>query len=143
MAEFEYGPVDLYLVGFEGDHPDPATVEAIVELVQGGEVRLLDFLVVSKSNDGDVSFVELEELGDAIVLDEGTLDAAGIVGEEDVADFAEMIPAGTSAALVALELVWAKKLASRFAESGAELLQAERIPAPVVNAVLVEAVEGE
>lgn len=144
MAEFEYGPVDLYLVGFEGERPDQGTLDAITDLVEDGAVRLLDFLVVSKSAEGDVTFVEIEDLGDEIVIDEGALGASGIVGDEDVAEFADLIPAGTSAALVALELVWMKKLASRFVESGATLLQAERIPAPVVNAVIAEAeAEGE
>lgn len=35
MTEFEYGPVDLHLVGFEGDRPDPGTLEAIGELIEG------------------------------------------------------------------------------------------------------------
>ena len=37
--------------------------------------------------------------------------------------------------------VWAKRLASRFAQSGGIVLSAERIPATVVNAVLEEAEE--
>ena len=28
MAEFQYGPVDIYLVGFEGDRLDPATLKS-------------------------------------------------------------------------------------------------------------------
>jgi hypothetical protein len=43
--------------------------------------------------------------------------------------------------LLAIELLWAKNLASKFAASGGIVLQTERIPAPVVNAVLAEAEE--
>ena len=49
MAEFRYGPVELYLVGFEGDRPSPDTAAALAELVEGGLVRLLDFVIVSKA----------------------------------------------------------------------------------------------
>ena len=42
-------------------------------------------------------------------------------------------------AILAIELLWAKHLASRFAASGGVVLQTERIPAPVVNAALAEA----
>jgi len=139
MADFEYGPVDLYLIGFEGDRPDGRTLEAIADLVDSGEIRLLDFLLVSRGED-EVTIVEFEDFGDQIEFDVEVLEA-GLVGDEDVDDLAERIPVGSSAALIAIELVWAKKLASRFAESGAELLQVERIPAPVVNEILAE-VEG-
>ncbi|MET4158965.1 DUF6325 family protein [Agromyces sp. PvR057] len=139
MADFEYGPVDLYLIGFEGDRPDSRTLEAIADLVEGGEIRLLDFLLVSRGED-EITVIEFEDFGGEIEVDIEVLEA-GLVGDEDVEELAELIPVGSSAALVAIELLWAKKLASRFAESGAELLQAERIPAPVVNAVLAE-VEG-
>ena len=66
MAEFRYGPVELYLVGFEGDRPSP----------------------------------------------------------------------DTAAALAALELVYARRLADKLASSGGVVLSAERIPAPIVNAVM-------
>ncbi|ANJ28446.1 DUF6325 family protein [Agromyces aureus] len=139
MADFEYGPVDLYLIGFEGDRPDGRTLEAIADLVDSGEIRLLDFLLVSRGED-EVTIVEFEDFGGQIEFDVEVLEA-GLVGDEDVDDLAERIPVGSSAALIAIELVWAKKLASRFAESGAELLQVERIPAPIVNEILAE-VEG-
>jgi hypothetical protein len=142
MAEFEYGPVDLYLVGFEGERPDRGTLEALAELVEGGEVRLLDFLLVSRSEDDEITIVEYEDFGDEIEIDL-EVHEAGLVGDEDVDELAALIEPGSSAALVAIELVWAKRLASRFAASGAVLIQAERIPAPAVNAVLAEAEGAE
>ncbi|WP_127794878.1 DUF6325 family protein [Agromyces sp. LHK192] len=142
MAEFEYGPVELYLVGFEGDRLDQGTVEALTELIDAGDIRLIDLLIVSREENGDVEVTEVEDLGDEIDVTRLTLEAGGLVGEDDVAEFAEAIAPGTSAALLAIELVWAKKLASRFNQAGGIVLQTERIPAPVVNAVLAEA-EGE
>lgn len=142
MAEFEYGPVDLYLVGFPGETPDQGTMDALSELVGGGEIRILDFLLVSRSHDDEITVVEFEDLGGELEIDIEVLEA-GLVGDEDVEELAALIPAGTSAALVAMELVWAKRLASKFAASGSEVIQAERIPAPVVNAVLAEAEGAE
>jgi hypothetical protein len=142
MTEFRYGPVELYLVGFEGERPDPGTVAAIAELIEGGLVRLLDFLVISKSEDGEVSVVEIEDDTEAYGFGTIELDAVGIAGDEDIEEFAELIPPGGAAALVALELTWARRLATRLDESGAVILSHERIPAPVVNA-LVELAEEE
>jgi hypothetical protein len=139
MTEFEYGPVDLYLVGFAGDRPGPGVLEAIAELIEGGEIRLLDLLVISRHEDGAVFVTEWEDVSEEYGFGTVELEAVGLVADEDAKELAEGIPPGTSGALLAVELLWAKRLASRFAESGGVVLQTERIPAPVVNAALAEA----
>ena len=53
-----------------------------------------------------------------------------------------MIEPGTTAALVALELTWAKRIAEKLAAAGSEVIGVERIPAPVVNALL-ESIEDD
>jgi hypothetical protein len=141
MAEFEYGPVEILVVAFEGERPDAATFEAIAELVEAGDIRLLDAVIVARDDEGNLDAIEFEDLGDEIDITEIQLEASGLVGQDDYAQLAQVIPPGMSAALLAVELVWAKRLASRFAESGGVMLHSERIPAPVVNAVLAEASE--
>jgi hypothetical protein len=138
MAEFRYGPVELFLLGLEGERPDPAFIASLVELVESGIVRILDFVLVSKSESGEVSVVEIEE--DSEDFDALDLVLSGITGEEDIEALGELVPAGGSAAVVALELVYARKLAESLAATGGVVLSAERIPAPIVNA-LVDAIE--
>ncbi|GAA3141181.1 hypothetical protein GCM10020255_017810 [Rhodococcus baikonurensis] len=62
--------------------------------------------------------------------------ARPVCSGDDITELAAAIPAGASALLVALELVYQRELAARTAESGAVLLGYERIPAPVVNALM-------
>lgn len=138
MAEFTYGPVELHLVAFEGNRPDPAVIdEAIVDLVDDGTIRLLDFTIVSKSEDGEISVVEIED-------EDYELDLAeiGITGDEDIEELAEALAPGSSAAIVAFELAWAKRLAEKLAASGSVIIRSERIPAPIVNDLLAQE-EGE
>ncbi|HZW41250.1 MAG TPA: DUF6325 family protein [Agromyces sp.] len=139
MADFEYGPVELYLVGFEGDRPDDGTLAAIAELIEGGEIRLIDLLVISRAEDGTVSFTDWEDVSEEYGFGDVALEVVGLVADEDVQELAQGIPPGMSGALLAIELLWAKQLASKFAASGGVVLRTERIPAPVVNAVLAEA----
>lgn len=140
MADFRYGPVELFLLGLEGDRPDPRLIGELAELVDDGILRVLDFVVISKSESGDVSIVEIaDDDDDYAALD---LVLSGITGEEDIAELAALVPEGGSAAVVALELVYARRLASSLAASGGVVLSSERIPAPVVNA-LVDAIEEE
>jgi uncharacterized membrane protein len=140
MAEFRYGPVELYLVGFEGDRPAPSVVEALADLLDSGLMRLLDFIILSRSEEGDVTVVEVEDEADEYGLADIELAAIGIAGDEDIDELAELVPPGQSAALVVLEMVFARALAEKIAASGAEVLSVERIPAPVVNAI-VDAVD--
>lgn len=145
MTTFEYGPVELHLVGFEGDRPDPAVIDAIVELIDDGVVRLLDFIIVSKSESGEVTVTEIEDETEAYGFGGVELAEIGIAGDDDIAELAELIPAGASAALVAFELTWARRLAERFAASGSVILRSDRIPAPAVNELLAlaQAAAGE
>ncbi|GGF12173.1 DUF6325 family protein [Subtercola lobariae] len=138
MADFEYGPVEMLLIGFEGDRPGPAVVEAIGDLIEGGLVRLLDLTFVSRNELGEVSTIEIEDVSDEYGFGGVELEATGLAADEDIAEFAEAIPPGTSAALVVVELVWAKHLASKLAQSNGVVLASERIPAPIVNAALAE-----
>lgn len=137
MVEFRYGPVELYLVGFEGESPDAGVFDALGDLVAGGTLRVLDLVLVSKSDDGDITIAEFED--EQLALD---LHEVGIAAEEDILELAELVPAGGSAVLVALELLYARTLAERVAASGGIVLSAERIPAPIVNAVMDLATEA-
>lgn len=143
MADFEYGPAEFIVAQFDSDRPSPGVVEAILDLVESGTVRLLDLLFVTRHEDGSVDVTELEEIGDEIGMSGVTLEASGLAGDEDVEDIAELIPPGTAGAVLIIEHLWAKDLASRFFQAGGLVVHSERIPAPVVNAVVAGDFESD
>jgi len=136
MNDFRFGPAEFYLVAFEGERPDPATFRALTDLIDSGVVRLLDFVILTKSADGEVEIVELESEGGTIGLGDFEPIAAGLAGEEDVEALASTLPLGQSAAVVVLELAFARALAQSLAAAGGQVLRSERVPAPVVNAMM-------
>jgi len=137
-VEFRYGPVELYLVGLEGDSPEPRVVDALRRQVAGGALRVLDLLTIHRSADGSTTIEEVDAPGLGLELAE-----LGVTGEEDVADLAELVAPGASAIVVALELRFLRDLAGSLAVSGARVLSTERIPAPVINALVDAAGPGE
>ncbi|MCG2620985.1 DUF6325 family protein [Arthrobacter sp. I2-34] len=139
MDELEYGPVEMFVAGYTGDGPDPQIVEAILELVNAGTVRLLDLLFVSRAADGNLTVDELEAVGDRYGFGSIELAASGIAGDEDIEAIAEAIEPGVSGALLVIEHVWAKRLANALYQAGGSVLFSDRIPAPAVNAVMAEA----
>jgi hypothetical protein len=136
MNDFRFGPAEFYLVGFEGGTPDPATFRALTDLINTGVVRLLDFVVLAKSETGEVRILELDADGGPLGVGDITPIAAGIAGDEDVEALAELVPPGQSAAIVVLELSFARELAQNLAAAGGQVLRSERVPAPVVNAMM-------
>ena len=139
MTDFEYGPVELVLAGFEGDEPNSGVIGAVMDLVEAGTVRLLDLVFISRSESGDLTFVEVEDAPSTFGVEGIELSASGMAGDEDLSELGESLPPGASALLLVVELTWAKKLASRLADAGGFVIDAKRIPAPVVNAALAEA----
>ncbi len=144
VTDFRFGPVELYLVSLDGDRPAPAVVDSLHELIASGAVRLLDFVIIHKDEDGAVTSIEIEDHVEEYGFEDIEFGAIGVTGQEDIEAFAELIEPGQSAAVVALELAWAARLAASVAASGAEVLSVERIPAAIVNAIVeLDDTEGE
>jgi hypothetical protein len=137
MTDLEFGPVELVLAAFEGDRPKAGVLDAILDLADAGTVRLLDLVYVTRSDDGEIDWVELDEAG--IEIGEIDLAASGLASHEDLEELSGRLPLGTSALLLVVELTWARELASRLFEADGFVVDSVRIPAPVVNAVVEEA----
>lgn len=136
MSQFAYGPVELHLVGFGSTGPDPRVGGALRELVESGLLRLLDFVVVSRSESGELTTREPGEGSEDWGLGDLEPAEAGLAGDEDIEELAAALDPGRSGVVVAFELVYARALAERLAEAGGSVLRTERIPAPVVNELL-------
>ena len=136
MTDLEFGPVELVLAAFEGDRPKAGVLDAILDLADAGTVRLLDLVYVTRTETGEIDWIELDEAG--IEIGEIDLAASGIASHEDLEELGGRLPLGTSALLLVVELTWAKHLASRLFEADGFVVDSVRIPAPVVNAVVEE-----
>jgi hypothetical protein len=137
MVNFTYGPVDLIAVAFEDDRPDPTVLATLGELVDSGQVRILDLLIVHRDTDGELTFDDLDRddpVNDPFAGVE--LIARGMVAIEDATALVADLAPSSSATVIAIELTWAMGLASSVASVGGVVLETVRITAPVVNAVL-------
>ena len=136
MTTFDYGPIEFYAIGFDGDRPGPGVLKAIDDLVVSGTVNVLDLVFVTRNPDGELTVVELSDTTD----DAGVpaLDLSGLASEEDIADLAVDVAPGTSAAILVVELLWAKAFAAALYDAGGAVIAREGIPAPIVNAFLAE-----
>ena len=140
-----YGPVELFVIGFDADEPPEGVVAAVAELALEQTVVLLDLVLVRRTEDG-YTIVEIHEFADQYGFPELELKATGLTAEEDVEEVAGRMPVGSSALIIEVEMSWARNFVRAASEAGAELLFSARIPAEVVNEVVAAATavsEGE
>ena len=139
MVSFAYGPVEVSVVRYAGSTPHAAVLGALTDLIASDTVRLLDIALVTRDPDGTVRVAEIDDVTDDTADGPIELEARGLTANEDIEQVAASLEPGTSAAIVVVELLWAKALAERFADTGSELLGTFRIPAPAVNSLAAAA----
>ncbi|WP_344058468.1 DUF6325 family protein [Microbacterium pumilum] len=136
MTTFDYGPIEFYAIGFDGDRPGPEILQAIDDLVASGTVNVLDLVFATRSEDGELTVLELSDTVDDAEVP--SLDLVGLASDDDIAELTDGVAPGTSAAILVVELLWAKAFASALFDAGGVVLAREGIPAPIVNAYLSE-----
>jgi len=129
------GPVQVLVVGFDQPTFSGEVLAEFARLRDAGIVRLVDVLVVSRTEDGALETVEISDtvganLGglaaEVLARPEGAVD-----GEVDAADvdaasmwsLADAIPIGGTAAVALIEHVWAAPLSAAIQRAGGTLLE--------------------
>jgi Family of unknown function (DUF6325) len=134
----EMGPIDYVVIEWPaGTEPSGEGVPILIDLVERGIVRVLDFAFVTKGDDGSVAAVEISELGErAAALKDFEGASSGLLSDDDIDDAGEVLETGSSAALIVYENRWAAPFASAVRSSGAQLVSSGRIPADALMSAL-------
>jgi uncharacterized membrane protein len=129
-----YGPVEYIIIGFPGNQFKGEIVPELVNLVEAGLIRILDLVIISRNEAGDVLVVEVDEDGDLSIMFaalEG--EVGGVIGNEDIQHAAESIEPGSSAALLVWEDTWATPFVQAVRNAGGVLIEGARIPHDLVE----------
>ena len=142
----ELGPIDYIVVEFPAGKADfsGAMAEKLTELVEAGIVRVLDLLIITKDEGGEVDAFELHEFedGDAGALRELGAEFAQLLSEEDVGHIAAALEPGTVAAALVWENTWAAPFAASIRKSGGQLVASGRIPMQAILAAVAASEEA-
>ena len=138
------GPVQMLIVGFQGDKFDGSIMKELERLKEHDIVRLIDLLFVKKNEDGEIEVVQRSDLSSdeaeqfgAIVGalvgfgangDDGAsygalagaaeLEDGHVFDDDAVWYLGDAIPDGTAAAVALLEHRWAIPLRDKIAQAG-------------------------
>jgi hypothetical protein len=136
MAEESRGAVEIAIIAFPGSKFKGEIVPALADLVDNGTIAILDLLVVSKNQEGDVLSLEIAEMEDGGVFDDLDGDVMGLLSAEDIETAGELLEPGNTAALIVWENIWARNLITAIRNAGGELVAHDRLDAETVNAVM-------
>ena len=132
----QLGPVDFVIVEFPAGKSNftGEMAEELVKLVDAGIIRLIDVLVLTKDENGDIDAVELEDVDDLGELARLEADLAELLAEEDVVNLAAAMEPGSVAGVVVYENLWAAPFASAARRAGGQLIADGRIPMQAIIA---------
>ncbi len=139
ITDIEVGPIDYLVVEWPpGNKPTGDALPLLVDLVERGIIRILDFVFVQKDEDGSVVRVEVDELGSdpELTVFEGA--SSGLLGEDDYKEAGNALDRGCAAALLVYENTWAAPFATAVRRGGARLVSTGRIPLNAIIAALDE-----
>ncbi|MBO3746819.1 DUF1269 domain-containing protein [Streptosporangiaceae bacterium NEAU-GS5] len=128
MEDIEFGPVEFLVLAFpDEDIGRPEVAQAFQRVQEGGNIRIIDSLVIVKRPDGEVTSAELTDVME--LQGEGWIpDLATLIDEADAEEIAQTLEPGQSAVAVLLEHIWSKEAAQALRKAGGYLAASVRIP---------------
>jgi hypothetical protein len=123
------GPIDYFVIGFEGPKMDGSIMKELEQALQDGVIALVALAVVYKDDNGDVMAIDASESPDGRLthIAERYNQDSHLLDDDDLAEVGELLPANTAAAVLVIEHLWAKPLKQAILESGGQLVAEGRI----------------
>ena len=138
------GPIEVLVVSFPGNQFTGEIIPELERLVGNDTISIIDGLLVRKDADGEVTFIEFDELGGDADIERlaGVMDQLeSLISDEDVQELAASLEPDSSEAILVFEHTWAKPLRDAIVASGGLLANNFRVPGMVVEELLAELAE--
>jgi len=134
-----YGPIDFIALEFPGNRFKGEILPDLLELVDKGIIRIIDLVVMMKDQ-GEVIVRELRELDAAHIDMFNPLKAevSQMITRTDIDMIAEQLAENSTAGLMLIENLWAKKTQQAMLDANGRLVMFERIPHDVVEEALAD-----
>jgi hypothetical protein len=134
----ELGPVDFLVIEFPAGKANftGEMASALSSLVEAGTIRLLDLLILTKDDAGNIDAFEIDDFEGLDELRSIETELAELLAEEDVVNLAAAMEPGSVAGVLVWENTWAAPFASAARRAGGQLIANGRIPIQAILASL-------
>jgi hypothetical protein len=132
----ELGPVDYLVVEFPAGASNFTGEMAaeLISLVESETIRVIDAIILQKSEDGQIVATELSDVGELGELQALEAQLAELLAEEDIEHLAAAMEPGSTAGVLIWENLWAAPFAAAARRSGGQLIANGRIPIQAIIA---------
>ncbi len=132
----DLGPVDYVVVEFPAGASNftGEMSEELLRLVDAGTIRVIDALILTKSDDGSIEATELSDVGELGEMQALEAELAELLAEDDIVQLAAAMDPGSTAGVLIWENLWAAPFASAARRSGGQLIANGRIPIQAILA---------
>ena len=137
-----YGPIDFIALEFPGNRFRGEILPELFELVEKEIIRIIDLVIIMKDQ-GEVIVRELRELDPAHIamFDPLRADVSQMITDSDIKMIAGQLAENSTAGILLIENVWAKKTQQAMLDANGRLVMFERIPHDVVEEALADIAE--
>jgi hypothetical protein len=134
-----YGPIDLIALEFPGNRFKGEILPELFDLVDKGIIRVIDLVVIMKDQ-GEVIVRELRELDAAHItmFDPLKAEVSQMITRADIDMIAGQLADNSTAGILLIENLWAKKTQQAMLDANGRLVMFERIPHDVVEEALAD-----
>ena len=132
----ELGPVDYLVVEFPAGASNFTGEMAteLLALVDGGIIRVIDVMILTKDASGAVEAMELSDVPELGELQALEAELAELLAEDDVAHLAAAMDPGSTAGVLIWENIWAAPFGAAARRAGGQLIANGRIPIQAIIA---------
>ena len=137
-----FGPIEMVVIKFPGNKFTGEITPALLELTDNGIIRVVDILIATKDDSGQVEMVSVSDLDDsgyAPFIE----DMTELLSEEDVRIIGGSLENNSTAAMMLFENTWATRFVEAVRNAEGELVMNERIPRAVIEQMLADTSEEE
>jgi len=134
-----FGPIDFIALEFPGNRFRGEILPELFDLVDKGIIRIIDLVIIMKDQ-GEVIVQELRELDPAhiAIFDPLKAEVNQMITRGDIDAIAEQLADNSTAGLMLIENLWAKKTQQAMLDAHGRLVMFERIPHDVVEEALAD-----
>ena len=118
MTTPDLGPAELITLIFPGERADPGVAEVLIELAAGRDIRVLDLVFVIRTSSDLIRITGARENLDDIGLGALQVSSPKLISQDDLGVVRDWLRPGTSAAVIAYEHSWARRLARAVRDAG-------------------------
>jgi uncharacterized membrane protein len=132
------GPIDLLVIEFPGNRFSGAGLRELHALVAAGIINIIDLVIVTKNEAGQVSAMDLKDLAPDASAALAQLHAtiSQMLTSEDIEDLGEQLANNSTAALMMYENTWAAKTKQAIIEANGRVVMQARVPHEIVQETL-------